>query len=768
MQAAAAPRPSQITRAGFVIWVPFWLSVGIALWFGLRNEPGPGAYLAAAAVGLAGIGSFVVLSALARQGGARPWLSDRLMLGCLCLGLVAAGGLIAGARSAMVAAPVLQFRYYGPIEGRVTGIDRSSRDLIRVTLDRVILHNVAPSRTPGKVRLSLMGGDDPPAPGEHVMLTGHLSPPPGPSDPEGFDFRRLAWFQGLGAVGYVRTPILRAGPAEQGGPMALHRLRMQLSQAIQDRIGGQPGAVSAALMTGDRSGIAEATNEVMRISSLYHIISISGLHMTMLAAFVYGTARFIGVGLLAVISLAGGRPPGFALHKIAALAALLASASYLWLSGGGVATERAFIMVAVMLGAILVDRRAISLRTVAIAAVIVLVLTPESLTSPSFHMSFSATIALVLMSTPWRAIAPHLPRWTHAALMLLLTSIFAGLATGPFAAASFGRISHYGLLANLLVVPVMGAAVMNMGVISVLLAPFGLEGISLWIMGWGAYWMIWVSEWISGIEGADLLVPLPPPIVLPALGAGMVLAALTRPQRLVWAGRKWVPPGMALGAMLLVAAFTIWLNTPRPDVLISAEGDAVGIMTAGGRAVSKPSGGAFAIRNWLADDGDHALQVEAAARPIWQGAANMRIATLGGSPQDWRIIHATGKFDHEALRGECRARTIIVTNATFQTGRAVPPCLILDQDALRQHGAIAIRMGGAGPRIVSTAAVKGDRRWLPAPPPTPPMLPAAGDGAVLARDFSQSPPIFAASSLQTRPSSAIQLRQATFSISSAP
>ena len=143
----------------------------------------------------------------------------------------------------------------------------------------------------------------------------------------------------------------------------MHRARMAISAQIQQRIGGQEGAVAAALMTGDRSGIFEATNKIMRASNLYHIISISGLHMGMLAGFVYAAMRYIVIGVQAT-----GTGLALPAHKIAALLAMLAAAIYLWLSGGGVATERAFVMVAVMLGAILADRRAISLRTVALAA----------------------------------------------------------------------------------------------------------------------------------------------------------------------------------------------------------------------------------------------------------------------------------------------------------------------------------------------------------------------------------------------------------------
>lgn len=695
----AVQRPSQLTRAGFIIWVPFWLSVGIGLWFSLKFEPGLGQYGATALAGLAGL----ALCAAFRVGWivVPPDLADRLVLASFVVALIATGFLLSGWRSHSVAAPIMGFRYYGGIEGRVIGIDRSSRDKVRILLDRVVLANMAPRRTPARVRVSLPDGAVAPLPGAHVMLTGHLGPPPGPADPHGFDFRRNAWFERLGAVGYTRNPIMLVSPPDDSWSMVLHRTRMQLSQAIQDRIGGQAGAVASALMTGDRSGISEATNEVMRVSNLYHIISISGLHMAMLAAFVYGALRWAGVVLITV----AGRASPVPIHKLAAFGALIASAAYLWLSGGGVATERAFIMVAVMLVAILVDRRAISLRTVAIAALVVLVTGPETLTSASFQMSFAATIGLVLMQDPWRKLSPFLPKWSHGVVLLLLTSVVAGMVTGPLAAAHFGRIAPYGLLANLLVVSVMGTLVMPMGAIALLLAPFGLEGIALWIMGLGTRWMLWVADWIASLGGADLLVPLPHPMVIPLLGVGLMLVAFARRGT----ARLLAPVGLCL----LAAALMIWASDDRPTVLISPEGDAVGIMTAAGRAVSRPKGGAFAVSNWLADDGDRATQDQAAARPLWQGGMKLRTAEWAASGRTWRIAHASGKQASGALDVLCQPSTILVVDGAAEKSGALPQggCVLLASRELRREGAIALDADGEGIRARTTASVNGIRPW---------------------------------------------------------
>src|SRR6056297_2929248 len=246
-------------RGRLVLWLPVFLGIGIGLWFGLREEPAPAIYAALAAgaalLALAGRGVGEALAPI-------PWAGA-----VVCLGL-----LIAGGRAHWVAEPVLGFRYYGPVEGRIVAIDRSGSDAVRLTLDRVRLDDVAPSRTPARVRVSLHG-DLPgvtPEPGLTVMLTGHLSPPGGPVEPGGFDFRRNAWFDRLGAVGYTRTPVL-AVARQEGLALAVFRTRVALSRAVQEQIGGAAGAFAAAILTGDRSALPAAEMEDLRASNLAHL-----------------------------------------------------------------------------------------------------------------------------------------------------------------------------------------------------------------------------------------------------------------------------------------------------------------------------------------------------------------------------------------------------------------------------------------------------------------------------------------------------------------
>ncbi|MCE8459442.1 ComEC/Rec2 family competence protein, partial [Rhodovulum sulfidophilum] len=223
------------------------------------------------------------------------------------------------------------------------------------------------------------------------------------------------------------------------------------------------------------------TIQALRDSNLAHLLAISGLHMGLLTGVIFAALRFA----LALWPRLALRLP---VKKIAAAGALAVGAVYLALSGGNVATERAFIMVAAVLGAVMADRRALTLRAVALAALIVLVLTPESLTQAGFQMSFAATTALIavfaaLRDRPeggWRP-----PRWAQGVLAVVISSAVAGAATAPFGAAHFNQVSQFGLLANLASVPLMGLLVMPAAVAAACLAPFGLAGLGLEPMRWG-------------------------------------------------------------------------------------------------------------------------------------------------------------------------------------------------------------------------------------------------------------------------------------------
>ncbi|CUJ94290.1 ComEC family competence protein [Ruegeria denitrificans] len=672
MRVLARVDAALLNQTGYLFqWSPICLAVGIGLYFSLRFEPEWHVY----ACLLLGVAVLVWIGRARRTG----WAA-------LAMGgaLIAAGFMLAGARAHSVAEPVLSWRYYGPIEGRVVAMDRSASDALRVTLDRVRVGDVPVNRRPQRVRLSLHGGPASLAPGQRIMTTGHLSPPQGPVEPGGFDFRRHAWFQGLGAVGYTRVPVMTIAPATDATEgVRITALRMAISERVRAILPGEVGGFAAAVTTGDRSGMGQETLNSLRASNLAHLLAISGLHMGLLTGFVFLVFRLC----LSAIPEVALRLP---VRKMAASFALVAAVIYLMLSGGNVATERAFVMVSVMLGAILIDRRAISLRAVAVAALIVLILRPESLLSPGFQMSFAATTALVAVFGQLRGYGP-MPgsKWTKPVAGLLLSSAIAGLATAPIGAAHFNTMSHYGLLANMLSVPVMGTIVVPAAFVAALLAPFGLESVALNVMGLGLKWILTVSQHVSTLDGAQGYVVSPPHYVLPMIALGALWLAL-------WQGRaKWI------GIIPVVTAFLTWEQAHRPEVLIADSGGLVGVMSENGRALSKEKGSGFIATVWLENDGDGVDQMKAASR--WPDGADMvKRYTWQGK----ELIHITGK---RAAQGfdECQGHQIVVSAVDLNLSG---DCGLFDPNRLKETGSLAI----SNDRITTSQETIGQRLWSPA------------------------------------------------------
>lgn len=663
-------------RQNFILWAPVALAGGVGAYFGMPFEPPLWAGWALA-IGVSGL--FLL-----------AWrLTGIFRLAILTILFLNLGYLAAVYRSASVAAPVLTFRYYGPIEGRVIKIDRSSSKATRITLDRVRLDRVR--GTPAKVRVSLFGFIPDILIGAHVALVGNLSPPGGPVEPAGFDFRRFAWFDQLGAVGYTRNPVVIMRPYRDSGKgLWLAQVRRALATHIATSIGGQNGAFAAAIITGDRSRIDGDVLQTLRDSNLAHLLAISGLHMGLLTGFVFLFFRHA----LALVPRLALRVP---VKKIGAIAALLAGFAYLFLSGGNVATQRAFIMVAVVLFAVLLDRPAFSLRAVALAALLVLLMRPESLAEAGFQMSFAATTALVgtfeALRTArwWRWLKAHIPRWSIPTFTLLITSAVAGAATAPIAAFHFNQISNFGLAANLLSVPLMGLLIVPAAVIAMFFSLFGFAGWAFWLMGQGVGWILAVAGWFSELDGAVTLVRTAPPQVLTLIGLGGCLIFLLL-------GRARV-----VGVLVLGAALVIWLESARPVVLVNQNAGLIGVLGPEGRVLNKETAYRFAAGIWLENDGDRANQAEAFQR---EGLNTLNKITRADLPFGWALVVDQNS---EVNQENCREEIILVAPKweTMQGGS----CIFIGKSELAANSGFSINFESGQPVIIPAMPNLPLRPW---------------------------------------------------------
>lgn len=620
-----------------VLWLPVGFGCGILLYFGAAQEPSLPAVL-----GLAG--ALAVASVCAR---ARP------VAFALLLWLTAVGGgfALATAHTAWIAHPVLlppqtPVRLSGFVE-QVERRAKADRILLRVTT----AEGKGLAVKPQLVRLSVARGSAPAA-GTPVSVLARLLPPMEAALPGGYDFGRNIWFRGIDAVGFgLGRPRIIALAEPAPFSVRMGRLVDEVRQAVGARIravlSGTAADIAVALVVGDRASISPQVEESMRVSGLTHVLSISGLHMAMVA----GTLFFLVRGGLAAF------PPlalGFPIKSLAAATALAGSGVYLLLSGNDWPAQRSFWMLAIVLVGVIAGRAALTLRTVAVAAVLVLALGPESLLEPGTQMSFAATLALVAAYEQWTGLRARpaagplvlraLARMGLFVAALSMTSVVAGAATAPYAALHFQRLGIMGLLSNLAAMPAVEFLVMPFGLLGVLLLPFGWDFIAWPVMGLGIDIMVKVSDVVAALPGADMRTDW--------VGAGtaafatLALLALCLLRGL-----------LRLAAVPCVAAALLLLGAPpRPDVLIAANGQTVAVRGGDGRlSIAGARSSRLVAEQWLSKEADPRT---AEAPDLAQGFACDARRCMAPLPDGTKIVLVRKA---EALPAACGEASLVVT-----------------------------------------------------------------------------------------------------------
>lgn len=568
-------------RRRWLLWFPVMVGVGIGSYFGLGQEPD-----------LWALATLLAMSVLAAQLTHRRWpdLSAVMWIGPAALML---GLLVAQVRTLSVATPILMTEV-GPVgvTGQIVGLDRLDVGL-RLTLADVTIAGIAPANTPRKVRVSLRVPTGGIAIGDRVRVFAKLGPAGEPTEPGAFHFRRHLYFQGVGAVGFALGAPRRLAAAAPDD-FTLEHWRIVIAERVAAQLPGAVGGMTTALLNGQPTAIPDADLEAMRKSGLQHLLSISGLHIGLVTGLVFLVLRG-GMALWPALAL------HYPIKKFAAIGALAASFFYMLMVGSPVPTQRSVLMTAVMLLAVLVDRNPFSVRVVAVAALLVLLTQPESMIGPSFQMSFAAVIALIAgfeALTPWMAARRKeggrgwLTKAFTYVVGVALTSLIAGTATIPYGLHHFQQMANYGLLANMIAVPITSFWVMPLGLLVYLLMPLGWEAPAVIAMGWGVEAILWTAHWVAGMPGAALSLPL-----LPLWG--LALFTLAGLWLCLWQGRV-----RFLGAPFMLLALLSPTLHVRPDIRINAAGTVVGVSTSdGGLAVSTRRAGRFDSGDWAQRDG---------------------------------------------------------------------------------------------------------------------------------------------------------------------
>ncbi len=666
------------------LWAPVMLGAGAAVFLSLKTEPP--SWGAPLALALAITASFAFEKA-------------RTLL--MAFALFAAGLAAADWRAAMVDAPALaRHLKFASVEGRLLSIDEAPKQR-RLIIETHSIEGVSKEATPARVRVSWRGKEFDAKPGDLVAVRASLSPPPGPAAPGGFDFARQLYFQRIGAVGFaVSPPIVQPEerrPLFADARTAIENIRVGLSRRITSAAKGDSGAIVAAVVTGKREAISEEAEAAFRDSGLAHLLSISGLHMGLATGLIFFAAR---AGLALVEPVALTRP----IKKWAAAAALLSGFLYLLISGGAWPAQRAFIMTSIFFIAVIADRRALSLRNVAIAAFVIILMTPEAVLHPGFQMSFAAVTALIAWyewssgrADPARSFAWH-ARLRRYVVGVGVTDTIASAATAPYALYHFNRTANFGLAANIVSIPLMGFWVMPAAIVAMLLMPFGADA-PLWrLAARGVDIMLALGTWTMNLKGAVTVFPQwPASAILVLTIGGLWLCLMSKPWRL--AGFLSLP----LAAALIAAK-------PHPVVYFSEEGDNVGVLDLRGEtralALFDRRKGKFDARAWMEEAG---IDIERAkALPLSDIAACDAagcVTTIRGA-----TIAVSG--DRQGLDDDCaRASLVLATYPVDRAERDLCAAALINRRDAWENGAHAVYVEDGEIRIETVAERRGKRRW---------------------------------------------------------
>ncbi|HWF00612.1 MAG TPA: ComEC/Rec2 family competence protein [Caulobacteraceae bacterium] len=699
-------------RSRLLLWTPVAFGAGAAAYLGLAQEPPAGpAVIAAAAAALVATGVFRWVRNVWICWAAAMAAMTVLGFACAKLHSDAMAAPIAPARPGMVR-----------VDGWVADIDTPGQRGERLLIAPVRIAGLNPWETPHRIRVTIAadgGPESAPAPGSPISVIALVNPPPGPASPGAYDFARDAWFGGVGGVGLAtRQPeltLLPPAPWRLRLEMAVNALRWRVATRLAHDIraalgpddGGAAG-LAAAVTTSHQDWMAPQERDALRGSGLAHMLAIAGLHTAAVSGFAFFAFRF----LVALWPWLAVRVDG---KKAAALAALGVVGCYLVLSGAHAPARRAAITASVAFVAILLDRRAVSLHSLAVAAMIILAMEPDVVVQPGFEMSFCATASLVALAEVWR----HAPASTGLPwplrllqggrdwlIALATVSLVAGAATGPFTIQHFNRVANYGVLANLTADFVASAILMPSLAICLLLQTLGIDGPiavgALSIAGWAARTVISLGRFFSMAPGAALTVSSAPEIALAVSYLGIVFACL-------WRG--W----LRIGGIAAAFAVALWPRPPAPAAWIAADGGAAAVVREGEVVALRPGVRTYATGMW-AQRRNLRLPADLAAGEALQASLfDCDRASCAPKPGASPAIGGwwtRRKPKPGALADLCRGAEILVLRADVASPAACDGLTILRRGDFEAGGSAELFADGPGRwRLVWAQPIRGRRPW---------------------------------------------------------
>ncbi len=682
----------------WALWTPVAFGCGCGLYFGLPREPALAVFIAIAA-------SLIASAFFLRRWGKAPVLAGVILL----IAFGAAGALAGKVQTVNLAGPIAPAMAGVTVEGWVVDVASRGTTGPRLLIAPVYIRGLSSSRTPKRVRVTVKD-DAVIGPGAAVRFVALINPPPAPASPGAFDFARSAYFNGIGGSGLaLKGPTLidlPPPPWRLGLQLDINRARWALTRRIIDAMGQPAGGIAAAMITGHDYSISQSDTNEMRNAGISHILSISGVHMAIVGGFIFFLTRL----LIAAWPWLAVRVNG---KKWAAAIALISILAYLVVSGWPPPAQRSAVTASVAFGAILLDRRAITLRGLGLSALIVLLLQPEAVVEPGFQMSYAATVALVALAEVW----PHPKRPINTPLVLrllqkakdwlvagLAVGLVAGAATAPFAIQHFNRVSLYGLPANILLEPLSSFVIMPALALGAVAQMFGGGGPLLAVASWGIERMLVLAHMTASAPGAMMTIASAPTLALPAAFIGILWLCL-------WRGPlRWLGLPLAL-------AVNLWPRLPTPTLWAASNGSNAAIIADGAPVLLRPGTGLFAAQLWMRRYG-YELPADGAAQHDALFACDRRSCTpKPEAPVRLALWAGTKPPKAEVFQRLCQSAEVLILRSPLAQDQSCPSATVLSGQDFTEGGAVEMWRAGAGWRYRWAEDARGRRPWTAGPTP---------------------------------------------------
>lgn len=482
---------TELDRHRLILFMPVAMAFGAAAYFALLTEPKIWPYALALFAAL-------VASWLLRKKWLLVYVAMYVAAGLFGFINAALHTQLSGHR--VLGEPV----FWKEVSGKVEEVQLDEGQQ-KVVLSGVNIETVPPEKTPHMLRITFKKAQETKIEaGDELSVRATLFPLPDPIAPGGFDYARFLYFKSFGAVGYTTDQALIT-KQPPGMWHHINRFRVEFASQLLKRLNAPEGSIAAAITVGEQQAVPEEVNELLRQAGIYHILSISGVHMSIAAGLIFLVVRAL-LACSTYITL------HYSTKKLAAALALISCFAYLLVAGAPTPAVRSFIMVAMVFIAMMLDRKGISFYALCWAAFFIILFQPHAVVTASFQLSFAATAAIVALYERFGGLlyqpSQHwLKRIWVAVLATLLVSLVATLATAPFIMTHFQRLQPWGLVANSLVSPITTFMIMPGAVLSFLGWPLSLEGAGFWLMEVGIHWMVAIGAITTKLPYADLYVP---------------------------------------------------------------------------------------------------------------------------------------------------------------------------------------------------------------------------------------------------------------------